>query len=78
MAKIWVSTEQVTVGRTKQFITLFHPDIILVMIGFYVGDEKADVGSLPYNILIVIAAAVMILSEVLRDAVKNYLPDFFR
>ena len=59
-------------------ISFFNPDIILVIIGFYVGDEKADVGSLPYNILIVIAAAVMILSEVLRDAVKNYLPDFFR
>ena len=70
--------EPVTMGRTKKFIPFFNPDIILVMIGFYVGDEKADVGSLPYNILIVIAAAVMILSEVLRDAVKNYLPDFFR
>ena len=48
-------------------IPFFNPDIILVIIGFYVGDEKADVGSLPYNILIVIAAAVMILSEVLRS-----------
>ena len=47
-----------------QFIPFFNPDIILVIIGFYVGDEKADVGSLPYNILIVIGAAVMILSEV--------------
>ena len=50
-----------------QFIPFFNPDIILVIIGFYVGDEKADVGSLPYNILIVIAAAVMILSEVWRS-----------
>ena len=59
--------EQVTVGRTSKFIPFFNPDIILVIIGFYVGDEKADVGSLPYNILIVIAAAVMIMSEVLRS-----------
>ena len=44
-----------------------HPcisDIILVIIGFYVGDEKADDGRLPFNILGTVVAGTMILSEV--------------
>ena len=39
-------------------------DIILVIIGFYVGDEKADDGRLPFNILGTVVAGTMILSEV--------------
>ena len=39
-------------------------DIILVVIGFYVGDEKGNGGRLPFGILGAIAAGVMILSEV--------------
>ena len=33
-------------------------------IGFYVGEEKTDIGNWPYMTLLAIAAGVMILSEV--------------
>ena len=36
-----------------------------MIIGFYVGDEKRDLGRLPFNILLAIVAVIMILSEVL-------------
>ena len=39
-------------------------DIILVAIGFYVGDEKGNDGRLPFVLLGAIAAVTMILSEV--------------
>ena len=39
-------------------------DLILVAIGFYVGDEKGNGGRLPFVLLGAIAAATMILSEV--------------
>ena len=42
-------------------------DIILVTIGFYVGDEKADVGRLPFALLGAISAGAMILSEVKKN-----------
>ena len=35
-----------------------------MIIGFYVGDEKRDLGRLPFNILLAIVAVIMILSEV--------------
>ena len=34
-------------------------------IGFYVGEEKTDIGNWPYMTLLAIAAGVMILSEVM-------------
>ena len=40
-------------------------DIILVAVGFYVGDEKGNGGRLPFVILGAIAAGTMILSEVI-------------
>ena len=50
---------------TKTYSLCFYIlDIILVAIGFYVGDEKADVGRLPFAILGAISAGAMILSEV--------------
>ena len=52
---------------TRLLVSLDHPcisDIILVIIGFYVGDEKADDGRLPFNILGTVVAGTMILSEV--------------
>ena len=39
-------------------------DIILVAIGFYVGDEKGNGGRLPFALLGAIAAGTMLLSEV--------------
>ena len=50
---------------TKTHLLCFNIlDIILVAIGFYVGDEKADVGRLPFALLGAISAGAMILSEV--------------
>ena len=38
--------------------------MILVVIGFYVGEEKADDGRLPFNLLGALVAGTMISSEV--------------
>ena len=41
----------------EEFIPYFNSDFILVKIGFYVGEEKEDIGNWP--------AGAMILSEVM-------------
>ena len=50
--------------KETNFFPFFNSDIILVIIGFYVGDEKRDLGRLPFNILLAIVAVIMILPEV--------------
>ena len=46
------------------FSSTYVSDLILVAIGFYVGDEKGNGGRLPFVLLGAIAAGTMILSEV--------------
>ena len=49
----------------EEFISYFDSDFILVKIGFYVGEEKEDIGNWPYMTLLAITAGAMILSEVM-------------
>ena len=39
-------------------------DAVLVTVGFYVGDEKANNGKLPFAFVGAVAAGAMIISEV--------------
>ena len=70
--KTWVSFNQKSKTHFKgksvkagQILTPFVSDIILVAIGFYVGDGKGNgFHLLPFLLLGAIAAGTMILSEV--------------
>ena len=64
---------------TAPYEILLLSDVILVIIGFYVGDEKTDLGRLPFNIILAIVAGIMILSEVSMSIISqiDFLQLFF-
>ena len=64
---LWARTNISDVWKIKKSSNISNDkfsDNILVMIGFYAGEEKKYNGNLPFSLLGAIAAFVMILSEV--------------